>query len=139
MKELFINIVSDPLGVALLLLPLSILAKNLIGAGHSAQTNSFNWNYLKRGLFKGILIYLGIGVIALMSLLSSELTVTINETTYTLVQGVTVIIMGAVMLYIIDTFKLLQSIWKTSTTEAIDVDKVKKQNDGTYSLKEEKK
>ncbi|QIK69958.1 hypothetical protein G7062_06500 [Erysipelothrix sp. HDW6C] len=139
MKELILRIIEPPLGVALALLPLSILAKNLIGAGHSIQENAFNLNYLKRGLFKGILIYLGIGIISLMSLLSNELFVVINDVTYTLVNGVTVIIMGAVMVYIIDTFKILQLVWRTSTTVTIESDRVKSQKDRTFCLQEEKK
>ena len=117
MLNIIKTIGSSPLGIALTLLPLAIIAKNLIGAGGSILDTTWNANYLKRGLFKGSLIYAGIGVLALMAHLSPELSVGIGGSEYTLVEGVVVLIMGAIILYIKDVFELLAIIFKQSTTE----------------------
>ena len=123
MINLLLKLMSHPLGVALLLLPLAIIAKNLIGAGGALlQPDAFKPEYLKRGLFKGLLIYAGIGVLALMATIAKELSVNIGGNDYNLIQAVIVLVMGAVALYIRDTFQLLSTIFKQQTVDAIETD-----------------
>lgn len=115
--------ISHPLGVALVLLPMSIAAKNLFGAGNATQVNQFNWNYLKRGLFKGLLIYLGIGVLSAMAILSKDLKVSIAGMDYTLIEGCILIIGGATLVYLKDTFVIFGEIFNQKTTEEIEYKK----------------
>ena len=136
MNEIVLFIKSDPLWVALSLLPLAIIAKNLLGAGHAQQSNQLNWNYLKRGLYKGLLIYTAIAVLSVMAALSNDLSVNINGAKLTLVQAVTVVIMGAVAVYVKDIFALFLLIFKQPTT--IDENKVIKTESGTYEYQEDK-
>ncbi|WP_159641160.1 hypothetical protein [Erysipelothrix anatis] len=136
MNEIISFIKSDPLWVALVLLPLAIIVKNLLGAGHAQQSNQLNWNYLKRGLYKGLLIYMAIAVLSVMAALSSDLSVNVNGTSLTLVQAVTVIIMGAVAVYVKDIFALFLLIFKQPTT--IDENKVIKTERGTSEYQEVK-
>ncbi|WP_159638706.1 hypothetical protein [Erysipelothrix anatis] len=136
MQEIILFIKSDPLWVALVSLPLVIITKNLLGAGHSLQLNDFNWNYLKRGLFKGILIYSAIGVLMLIAVLNDDLGANINGATVSVVKGLTVIIMGTVAVYVKDIFALFLLIFKQPTT--IDENKVIKTESGTYEYQEDK-
>ena len=114
------TILNNPLGIALILLPLSILAKNLFGAGNGIQNNNFKSEYLKRGLFKGVLIYAGIGVLSVMALLSDELSVVIGGSEYGLIEATILIITGATLLYIKDTFVIFGKIFSQETTEDIE-------------------
>ena len=123
MFNLLMKLMSHPLGVALVLLPLAILAKNLIGAGGALlQADAFKAEYLKRGLFKGLLIYAGIGVLALMATIAKELSVNVGGNDYNLIQAVIVLVMGAVALYVRDTFQLLSTIFKQQTVDDIETD-----------------
>ena len=123
MINLLLKLMSHPLGVALLLLPLAILAKNLIGAGGALlQPDAFKSEYLKRGLFKGLLIYAGIGVLAIMATIAKELSVNIGGNDYNLIQAVIVLVMGAVAIYVRDTFQLLSTIFKQETVEVVESD-----------------
>lgn len=108
---------NHPLGVVLLLLPLAIVAKNLAGAIHGIQEQKFNFDYFRRGLFKGLSLYILFALISLMAWVSSDLLVNIGGTDYTLIQALVLILWGAIIIYIKDTFIIIQLIFNQSTTK----------------------
>ena len=80
------------------------------------QNNNFKYEYLKRGLFKGVLIYSGIGVLSIMAVLSDDLSVDISGSEYGLFEAAILIISGSTLLYIKDTFIIFGKIFNQETT-----------------------
>lgn len=115
-------ITSNELATAMVVLPLAIIAKNLVGAGHGYQKDEYDWQILKQGLFKGILIYAGIGVLVLIALLSSDITVLVGGVDLGIVEALIVVIGGASLVYIVDIFTLLGKIWKQPSQEEKEAD-----------------
>lgn len=114
------TIANNPLLTVLVVLPLSILAKNLLGAGHGVQENKFDWQILKAGLFKGLLIYGGVGVITLIALISADFTVFIGGSELGLVEALIVVIGGASVVYIAETFEIMLKIWRQPSKEDVE-------------------
>lgn len=111
------NLLNNPLVTAMITLPLVILAKNILGALHSGQTNDFNADYLKRGIYKGASIYFAIVVLVLVAYLNQGMSIDINGSTVTIVQGINLVIGGSIAIHLYDVFELLLSIFKQKTTE----------------------
>lgn len=93
------------------------MAKNLAGAIHGIQEQKFNFDYFKRGLFKGLSLYALFGTVALMSWLSSDLSVSVGGANNSLVQALVVVLWIAIATYVRDLFIIIQLIFNQSTTE----------------------
>lgn len=104
----------EQLITVLIILPLAILAKNLLGAGHGIQEHKFEWNILKQGLFKGLLIYAGIGVLTLIAVIATEIDVVAQME---IILALTVLLGGVVVVYVKDSVEILGKIWNVPKEE----------------------
>lgn len=106
---------NSSLGVVLLILPISIIAKNLTGALYGVAAHEFSFNYFKRGLFKGIGLYGVFGLLSCIAWLSSEFT--FNG--LGLVEALIILLTVVIGIHIKDTFELLYKLFNIKTTEEL--------------------
>lgn len=111
------TIKNHPLGVVLLILPIAVFVKNIAGGVHGIQTNKWNFEYFKRGIFKGFSLYLIFALITAIAWLSSDFLITVGGTDYGLVEALVFILTGAIALYLRDTFIIIQAIFVAKSTE----------------------
>ena len=93
--------VGPEMKVAMIVLPLTILANILLGAGLASvdDLKEFDWKILFKGVVKGVLVYLAIMLYALVSNLMSDLTIEIMGDRYSLVDAMYLIILSAIYRY----------------------------------------
>lgn len=110
-----INTIRDSgLLLVLLVLPLTILADNLLGAAKAGVSpkEHFDPTVLKQGLTKGALVYSGVLVYAFISYLMADLKVAIGADVYSLIDAMYVILLAAVVKFAKDGIVKLIEITK---------------------------
>lgn len=107
-KELLVT----NLGRALIVLPFIMIANNLFGAALAGLNKVFSFERLKAGLFKGLLVYTGIALFAIISFYTNDLNVDFNGTTYTLIDAMYVIVWASVIAYGKDGIEKLAKLFK---------------------------
>lgn len=117
MKILILKIVSSDLGRALTAMPFIMLINNLFGAALAGFAHKFDSNRLKAGLSKGFLVYAGIALFAGVSMYLPELQIEFNNELYSIVDGMYVVIWGAIGVYALDAFNKLAKLFKLETGE----------------------
>lgn len=100
--------------LALTTLPVTILANIMLGAAMSKVDvkGHFNWDKMKRGLLKGVFIYIGILSFTIVSYLMNDLTIEILGGEYSLTDAMYIIILGTIIRYSVDGMNKLIEIMR---------------------------
>lgn len=100
MTKLIRMITSNELSLVMTVLPLSILAHNLFGAAEAeVNENKFDKSKFKKGLLKGLLVYVGIIIYTFISYLLSDLQIELSGEMYSLVDAMYIIILATIVRY----------------------------------------
>lgn len=94
-------------------LPIAILANIILGVALSNLKHEFNFEILKVGVIKSILVYASIGLLVYLGIVLPELSVMIANESYTLQGAIELGLFGSVTYYAVQSimklFKILNS------------------------------
>lgn len=113
--RLLLEIIGTNLGKALIVLPFVILGNSLFGAALAGFKERFDSARLKAGLIKGVIVYAGILMFALVSYYANGLSIDFNGSTYTLIDAMYVVIWATVIAYGKDGIEKLAKIFSFKT------------------------
>lgn len=105
--------------LVLSILPLTIIANNLLGAAKSSIDikDQFDYKKLYKGLAKGVVVYSGIFIYSIVSFYMRDLSVSIAGGNYNLVDAVYLIILAAIVRYSTDGISKLKDIMEYEVKE----------------------
>lgn len=111
MIQLIENLITTDLGRALTVLPLIMLANNLLGAALGGLTTKWKPDLLRAGMKKGAVVYSAIALFTLVSMLAPELSINFADLDVDLVTGMYMIIWAAITAYGYDGLTKLAKIF----------------------------
>lgn len=106
------TILANSLGKAMVVLPAVILANILFGVSLAEFEHKFDWNKMLKGLYKGVLIYVGIALFVIVFHFTQDLVIDFNGGTYTMVDAMYIIVWGTVLTYSAEGMKKLVQLFK---------------------------
>ena len=92
---------------------LVMIANTLFGVAKAQKYNDFNWNTLKKGLIKYLLILLGVTFIFIAGVLlpNFEVTLPVVEETVTIIQMLSVVAIAILIKYVISCYQNLVELF----------------------------
>lgn len=102
-------------------LPMFVLGNIMLGVVLAEFEQEFDMDAFKRGLFKGIIIYLSMAVILTAAIpLKDELTIVIGGNEYTVMNAMKFILWSSIVIYAQDFFSKLIDVFQIETVERED-------------------